>query len=270
MTDRLDRALRALHDRETGESPEAEETLRQILASRVAARSAWSRRARLWIPIAAVLAFSSAALAHAIFARRTETPEAAHEPTTPALAGVGGRPPSTDVPVSPMPTVDEPTLAPSASPAISATSTRSAAAMGATSVPASPPPPGSVFTRKPSASTSALAATLALATSAPAAPVAVSSAPAASLAVSSEVGLYTRAHRLHFDGYAAAALAAWDDYLLQFPDGRFVPDARYNRAIDLIKFRRYTDARAALQPFADGAFGEYHRQDAQRLLRSIP
>jgi TolA-binding protein len=109
-----------------------------------------------------------------------------------------------------------------------------------------------------------------LATSAPAAPVAVSSAPAASLAVSSEVGLYTRAHRLHFDGYAAAALAAWDDYLLQFPDGRFVPDARYNRAIDLIKFRRYTDARAALQPFADGAFGEYHRQDAQRLLRSIP
>ena len=269
MTDRLDRALRALHDRETGESPGAEETLRQILASRVAARSAWSRHARLWIPIAAVLAFSSAALAHAIFARRTETPEAAHEPTTPALAGVGGRPPSTDVPAAPMPTADEPTLAPSALPAISATSTRSAAAMGATSVPASPPP-GSVFTRKPSASASALAATLALATSSPAAPVAASSAPAASLAVSSEVGLYIRAHRLHFDGDAAAALAAWDDYLLQFPDGRFVPDARYNRAIDLIKFRRYTDARAALQPFADGAFGEYHRQDAQRLLRSIP
>ena len=82
--------------------------------------------------------------------------------------------------------------------------------------------------------------------------------------------MYTRAHRLHFDGDAAAALAAWDAYLLQFPDGRFVPDARYNRAIDLVKLRRYAEARAALLPFADGAFGGYHRGDAQRLLTSIP
>jgi TolA-binding protein len=90
-------------------------------------------------------------------------------------------------------------------------------------------------------------------------------------AASEEEDVYTRAHRLHFDGAdPAAALAAWDDYLLRFPDGRFAPDARYNRAIDLVRLRRYVEARAALQPFADGSFGGYHRDAARELLRSIP
>jgi hypothetical protein len=81
---------------------------------------------------------------------------------------------------------------------------------------------------------------------------------------------YAHAHRLHFDGDdPAAALAAWDDYLRRFPSGRFVPEARYNRAIDLLKLHRPAEGRAALQPFADGAYGDYHRDDARELLQSI-
>jgi TolA-binding protein len=86
-----------------------------------------------------------------------------------------------------------------------------------------------------------------------------------------EADVYSHAHRLHFDGAdPAAALAAWDDYMARYPNGRFAPEARYNRGIDLLKMKRYADARAALQPFADGAFGDYHRHDARELLKAIP
>jgi hypothetical protein len=49
-----------------------------------------------------------------------------------------------------------------------------------------------------------------------------------------------------------------------------VPEAKYNRAIDLLKLRRYVEARAALLPFANGAYGAYHREGARELLRAIP
>ena len=76
---------------------------------------------------------------------------------------------------------------------------------------------------------------------------------------------YKRAHELHFRGDdPTAALAAWDDYLRADPDGRFAAEARFNRAIDLIKLGRYDDARAALAPFARG--DGYRKDDAQRLL----
>jgi TolA-binding protein len=80
---------------------------------------------------------------------------------------------------------------------------------------------------------------------------------------------FARAHTLHFHGAdPAAALAAWDDYLRAFPSGRFAPEARYNRAIDLLKLGRNGEARDALQPFADGAFGSYRRDEARAILGS--
>ncbi len=84
--------------------------------------------------------------------------------------------------------------------------------------------------------------------------------------------LYRRAHELHFHGADhAAALAAWDAYLAAEPSGRFVAEARYNRALLLIRLARYADARAALAPYARGEVaGGYRRAEAERLLERLP
>jgi hypothetical protein len=84
--------------------------------------------------------------------------------------------------------------------------------------------------------------------------------------------LYRAAHQLHFHGGApAAALAAWDAYLAGQPTGRFAVEARYNRAIALVRLRRYPEAAAALAPFADGAVAPkgYRQAEAQRLRQRL-
>jgi hypothetical protein len=82
--------------------------------------------------------------------------------------------------------------------------------------------------------------------------------------------LYARAHDLHFRGHdPVRALAAWDRYLAAAPgDVRagLVLEARYNRAICLLRLGRRDEARAALRPFAAGAWGEYRRNEARALL----
>ncbi len=84
--------------------------------------------------------------------------------------------------------------------------------------------------------------------------------------------LYRRAHELHFRGADhAAALAAWEAYLAAEPTGRFVAEARYNRALLLIRIGRYAEARAALAPYARGEIaGGYRRAEATRLLERLP
>jgi hypothetical protein len=79
---------------------------------------------------------------------------------------------------------------------------------------------------------------------------------------------YAHAHRAHFvETSAQHALRAWDAYLHAFPRGAFVPEARYNRALCLIRLDRLGAAREALRPFAAGAIGRgYRQQDAQALL----
>jgi hypothetical protein len=80
--------------------------------------------------------------------------------------------------------------------------------------------------------------------------------------------LYRKAHALHFHGSDhLATLAAWDEYLAAEPSGRFSLEARYNRALVLIKLERYADARAALAPFAtdDG----YRRSEAAALVERL-
>jgi hypothetical protein len=84
--------------------------------------------------------------------------------------------------------------------------------------------------------------------------------------------LYRRAHELHFHaGDAAASLAAWDAYLAAEPDGRFSVEARYNRAIILVRLGRYTDARAALTPFARGDVepAGYRQAEAEQLVERL-
>jgi len=82
-----------------------------------------------------------------------------------------------------------------------------------------------------------------------------------------EAEAYGRAHWAHFDqGAPERALAAWDDYLRRYPQGTFEPEARFNRAICLVRLRRFAQAERALRSFADGRLDGYRRAEAEQLL----
>jgi TolA-binding protein len=82
--------------------------------------------------------------------------------------------------------------------------------------------------------------------------------------------LYAAAHRAHFeDRDFAAALAGWDRYLAASPNGRFAPEAKYNRALCLLRLGRKQEANDALAPFADGTMGGYRQAEAQRLRDAL-
>jgi hypothetical protein len=82
--------------------------------------------------------------------------------------------------------------------------------------------------------------------------------------------LYKAAHQAHFvDQDSARALMAWDAYLRGAPRGAFVLEARYNRALCLVRLGRAAEARAALAPFAQGRFGAYRKDDAEKLIAAL-
>jgi len=79
---------------------------------------------------------------------------------------------------------------------------------------------------------------------------------------------YERAHRAHFfTDSPARALAAWDQYLAAYPHGTFAPEARYNRALCLVRLGQLAPAANALRPFAAGRPGGYRHHEACLLLR---
>jgi hypothetical protein len=82
--------------------------------------------------------------------------------------------------------------------------------------------------------------------------------------------LYRRAHQAHFTEHdPARALALWESYLREAPRGRFAVEARYNRALCLVRLGRHAEARTALEPFAKGAVGSYRQHDAEQLLEAL-
>jgi hypothetical protein len=84
------------------------------------------------------------------------------------------------------------------------------------------------------------------------------------------LALYRSAHRAHFvDHDPARALSGWDAYLGAAPNGVFAPEARYNRALSLVRLGRTQEARSALEPFANGAYGGYRKDEAKALLDRI-
>ncbi|HEX3760391.1 MAG TPA: hypothetical protein VHW23_16860 [Kofleriaceae bacterium] len=105
----------------------------------------------------------------------------------------------------------------------------------------------------------------------PAPPPVVAPRPPRRAAPTVEV-LYRRAHELHFHGGdPAAALVAWDAYLAAEPDGRFSIEARYNRALMLVRLGRYAEARAALVPYARGEVmpAGYRQAEAEQLVERL-
>jgi hypothetical protein len=83
--------------------------------------------------------------------------------------------------------------------------------------------------------------------------------------------LYRAAHRAHFvERDSARALPAWDAYLKAAPNGALALEARYNRALCLVRLHRSIEARAALTPFAAGRFNGYRKREAAELLEALP
>jgi hypothetical protein len=85
-----------------------------------------------------------------------------------------------------------------------------------------------------------------------------------------ELSRFRAAHDLHFRGDRPRdAIAAYERYLRAFPSGRFVPEARYNIALDRVKLGDKAGARAELAPFADGRYGRYRQKEAAQLLEAL-
>jgi hypothetical protein len=268
MSDRLDRALGALRDDETGASPRSEATLDRILASRRRAAPSWPKRARLWVPIAAVLVIATTALARSGAIPRIRALVTGTADVGERTGRVAAQPPATSGAPAPGPDLateaaQEVASPPSPAPEVAA-SPEPTPAHEAERAREPSPEPAVARSRATPPEPSTRAPSLIPASSAEQQSAPPPRGP-------SEADVYARAHKLHFEGSdPVAALTAWDDYLTLYPGGRFAPDARYNRAIDLLKLKRYVEARTALAPFADGTFGGYHADDARELLRSIP
>ena len=81
--------------------------------------------------------------------------------------------------------------------------------------------------------------------------------------------LYATAQRLHFRGAPHAALEAWNAFLATAPLGPLASEARYNRAVTLLRLGRVREAREALTPFARGDVAGFRKADAALLLRQL-
>jgi hypothetical protein len=94
--------------------------------------------------------------------------------------------------------------------------------------------------------------------------------PLPSVVDTRERAAYRTAHALHFEAHdPEGALAAWDAYLARYPSGRFALEARYNRALCLVRLGRTSEARAALAPFVAGIHGGYRQQEATALAAAL-
>ncbi|MBX3127689.1 MAG: tetratricopeptide repeat protein [Polyangiaceae bacterium] len=82
--------------------------------------------------------------------------------------------------------------------------------------------------------------------------------------------LYRAAHRAHFEQRDfGAAITAWERYLSAAPRGRFALEARYNRALCLVRLGRTGEAKTALEPFAEGKAGGYRQPEARALIDAL-
>ncbi len=135
--------------------------------------------------------------------------------------------------------------------------------------PAEPTPESEPPSAAPAPAPQAVAAPSARAVE-PASAPSVSAKPASSAAFADRDGdLYRLAHEAHFTSHDySRALAGWEAYLHAAPSGRMATEARFNRALCLLRLGREEEAKRALQPFALGVFG-YRQSEAQALLDEL-
>lgn len=249
--DLLARATRALREETRGDDTGARFTRSRIMASlhedRVKRRTRWA----FLIPIAATFVAATAFGAASGTAHRAfEVVVRAlgiHKSAAPAPHATAPRSVSAS-PVTPHPAAAPPAPAETAAPVM-------------TEEPAPPPPPAA----EP-------AAPAAVPPPVPKVQAAPADAPApAASAPDPTFELYKAAHQAHFvERDWGRALRGWDAYLEAAPRGALAPEARYNRALCLLRLHRNDEARAALRPFADGRYGTYRRADAQKLIEALP
>jgi len=244
----LTAALRALQESTDGSSADAARTRTQILAHAAHRARARRRWVLLVMPLAAAL-FVSTAWAAAT-GRLPRWRDLATDPAPPAT-------PREELP-EPRPVGSA--VAPPAEPA------PPVAAESAAAVADAAPPPAALSSAVPPPPQKAVPASPATATVTAAPP----STALASQPSTEEQSLYATAHEAHFVAHdSATALRGWDAYLAAHPDGRFAMEARYNRAICLVRLGRRREAREALAPFAAGKHGGYRKNEASELLDAL-
>jgi len=183
------------------------------------------------------------------------------DPAEPAGAGAGAAAAAPE-PALPRARASEPAVltAPSARASTSATATTATTATATGTLAGAPEPSPSVSS----------AAVHSIGPPQPTAePNRARSAPAA--AGEPGLDLYAAAHRAQFSAkdYAAAA-RHYRKYLKKAPTGSFVTEARYNLSLCLLRLGRTAEARPLLSAFASGAYGNYRKVEAKRLLDALP
>jgi TolA-binding protein len=223
----LEEAFSALREETSGREPRARATLARVLVTTRRASRRRFRLLKLWLPIAAVLVASTAWAA-----------------ASGRLDGLLPKAPVLD------PTVE-------------------------IALPASADTEGELPRALELAPTSATAAPeqQPALTSAASSVLVSSSEPAGPSPLALDKAAYEAAYRAHAKTSngdavaAAAAVAAWDRYIAQFPEGRFLPEARYARAVSLARAGRQGEAKQAMEPFVKG--DGYRKADAERWIQSL-
>jgi hypothetical protein len=228
--DDMFRSAQALREAFGGASDRAASTRASVVSRAAARRRRSVRRTALLLPLAAILTLSTAwAAVTGRLARVLSFPQ--HVAAPAAFSTSSHASPRTPAAASP--------------PATSAVASTSPGPSGATPATSGGPPP------LHSASSAAVQAQ-------------------AGASATAEEDLYAAAHRAHFVRHdPGAALRRWDAYLAAYPQGRFALEARYNRALTLVRVGRGEEARLALAPFADGREGGYRQREARELLNAI-
>lgn len=268
-------AFREVRDTYDGTNPEASVTLQRALfrTRKLASR----QRVARWglMPIAAVLAASTAwaGVTGKLVPAVHSVLETLHveAPRTVAVRSTGTNPnlnpsPSPNLNPSPDPSPNpSPDPSPDLSPDLSPTPSPSPSI--------EPPAPAPLALRDPAKRSASVAVPVVVPDSPGTGAGATGGEPVAAPAVSApdpNAPLFAEAHRIHFvERDPARALAAWDRYLAVAPAGRFAPEARYNRALSLVRLGRTDEARPELEAFARGTYGNYRRDEAKALLDAL-